>query len=268
MEPAEARRAWQCPVCDPGAVAEMWDQMAEGFARAPVPGGDDPFVRLVRDSYPVGPATSLLDIGCGSGGYTVALARGAGRAVGVDIAPAMIRDAEDLAAACGAGNVRFAVADWNALPPDGPLLRDGFDIVYARLAPAIRSAAAFEKMLGCCRGLGLLTKPAHRHDRVRTAVFAAAGLTDRSDDDDALRYAAVLLRARGLRPRYLREPDVWELDRPVHEVLRYHLAQVRSLMPLTPARERAVTAAVEALADGGIVHERITSVRTTIYWRM
>lgn len=268
MEPAEVRRAWQCPVCDSVAVAEMWDQMAESFARSPVPGDDDPFIRLVRAHHAIGPTTSLLDIGCGSGGYTIALARGAGRAVGVDISPAMIRDAEDLAAARGAGNVRFAVADWNALSPDGPLLREGFDIVYARLAPAIRSAAAFEKMLGCCRGLGLLTKPALRHDLVRTAVFAAVGLTDCSDDDDALRYAAVLLRARGLRPCYLREPDVWELDRPVHEVLRYHLAQVRSLTPLTPALEQKVAAAVWALADGGVVHEHITSMRTTIYWEM
>ncbi len=246
----------------------MWDLMADSFTAAPLPAADDPFVRLIREKGPVGPATRLLDIGCGTGGYTVRLAEGAREAVGLDISPGMVGAAAGTAAAAGADNVKFAVADWDRLTPGDPLLAGGFDIVYARLSPAIRSATAFEKMLGCCRGLGVLTKPTRRQDTVRRAVFAAAGAEDRSDDDDAVFYAAELLKGLGYTPEYRYADDIWILDRPVHEVLRYHLEQLASLVSLTPALEAKAAAAVGALAEGGIVHERITSVRTTLFWRM
>ncbi|MDD2626980.1 MAG: class I SAM-dependent methyltransferase [Candidatus Methanomethylophilus sp.] len=268
MEPDEVRRQWRDPVRDSRPVAAMWDLMADDFAVGPVPDDSDPFVKLIRDNWHIGPQTRILDIGCGTGGYTVRLAAGAQTALGLDISPAMLRAAADLAVRSGAHNVRFELADWNVLSPAGPLLKDGFDIVYARLSPAIRSAASFEKMIVCCRGLGVLTKPTHRRDRVRAAVLGAAGVKDRSDDDEAVRYADELLRGLGYRPQYRYADDVWSLDRPVHEVLQYHLEQLASLTELTPAVVHKVADAVAALAEGGVVHERIASVRTTLFWRM
>ncbi|MEO5723974.1 MAG: methyltransferase domain-containing protein [Ilumatobacteraceae bacterium] len=56
----------------------------------------------------------VLDIGCGSGGTTIELARmvgSTGEAVGVDIAPAMVAAARRLAGGLGLENVRFLHAD-------------------------------------------------------------------------------------------------------------------------------------------------------------
>ena len=59
----------------------------------------------------------FLDVGCGTGAAVRAAAAVAGRAVGADISPEMIRRATELAS--GLTNVEFVVADSEALPfPD------------------------------------------------------------------------------------------------------------------------------------------------------
>jgi len=53
----------------------------------------------------------MLDLGCGSGRLSLALARVAGRVVGLDRDPTAIRGARTRAAAAGLGNVEFHEAD-------------------------------------------------------------------------------------------------------------------------------------------------------------
>lgn len=58
-----------------------------------------------------------LDVGCGGGRYTLALARlGARRAVGIDLAEASIRDAERRAAGLGIEGVEFRVGSAAEIP--------------------------------------------------------------------------------------------------------------------------------------------------------
>jgi len=72
-----------------------------------------------------------IDIGCGSGSTTLTLAGRVGlegEAVGIDIAPAMVVAARDLAAAAGVENASFVVADAQA----ENLGDSAFDAAYSR----------------------------------------------------------------------------------------------------------------------------------------
>jgi ubiquinone/menaquinone biosynthesis C-methylase UbiE len=79
----------------------------------------DPQQRAMVDAYlsrvEFAPDARVLEIGCGTGAVTRALARRSGVAVaiGVDPSPVFIAKAEELAA--GIGNVEFAVGDGRAL---------------------------------------------------------------------------------------------------------------------------------------------------------
>ncbi len=81
------KREWVSPARNKSALqAEIWDRAAENFADRPLPEFEtDPFLKLVSRTVPLHRGLSVLDIGCGAGGYAVALAKWAGEVVGEDI---------------------------------------------------------------------------------------------------------------------------------------------------------------------------------------
>jgi len=71
-----------------------------------------------------------LDLGCGTGHSTLALAARAGHVVGLDLTEAMLAEARRLAAERGTGNVRFERGD----AEDPPYPDASFDVVSSRVS--------------------------------------------------------------------------------------------------------------------------------------
>ncbi|HWT25732.1 MAG TPA: class I SAM-dependent methyltransferase [Solirubrobacteraceae bacterium] len=99
----------------------------------------------------------VLDLGCGVGTAALYLARRRPvEVVGVSISPAQVRLAERFAAGAGPlqGRVRFAVADFTALPSD----LAGFDLAFAieSFAHADPAAAFFDQAARALRAGGAL----------------------------------------------------------------------------------------------------------------
>jgi ubiquinone/menaquinone biosynthesis C-methylase UbiE len=105
-----------------------------------------------------------LDLGCGAGDFTAALARAGGEAVGVDVAEAALERARS----------RHPEVEFRLVPFDGPLpFEDGsFDLVWS--SEVIEHVADTARWLSEVRrvlvpgGRLLLTTPSH--GRVRVAV--------------------------------------------------------------------------------------------------
>ncbi len=96
------------------------------------------------------PGMRLLDIGCGPGTITLGLATlvAPGEVLGIDIQPAMVARARELAAERGVGNVRFEVADVNALAADaGPFDAAFANMVLMHLPEPVRALAAVRRVL-------------------------------------------------------------------------------------------------------------------------
>ncbi|MBB3222936.1 class I SAM-dependent methyltransferase [Pseudoduganella umbonata] len=101
---------------------------------------------LVED---VLPGQQVLDVGCGTGGTTLAVARRTGRATGVDISAPMIAVARDMAAAAGvpaeflcadAQHYGFAPASFDALVSRfGMMFFEDAAAAFANLRHAVRS---------------------------------------------------------------------------------------------------------------------------------
>jgi len=128
-------RAWEGP--EGGYWAEHAD-LLEG-----VPARYD---AGLLDAAAIGPASRVLDVGCGTGSLTRAAARRAanGAALGVDLSTAMIAVARDRAARAGLPNAAFARADAQVHPfPAG-----GVDVVVSRTGASFfgDAAAAFANL--------------------------------------------------------------------------------------------------------------------------
>ncbi|MGA0604561.1 class I SAM-dependent methyltransferase [Phenylobacterium sp. VNQ135] len=90
-----------------------------------------PFVDVLTDEAFPGPGGQVLDIGCGAGATTLAMAGRLGpngRALGVDISGPLVTAARARAEAEGVGNAAFVEADAQTYPFEA----EGFDAVISR----------------------------------------------------------------------------------------------------------------------------------------
>ena len=128
-------------------VLDQFSQQAEAYAalvnkasgRLP-----DPLIEALSPR----PSDRVLDVGCGSGQFAVAIASLVAHVVGADLTPAMLDRARAHQAQTGAANVEGLQADSTALP-----VADGsFDIVTSRsmLHHAADPAATLAEMRRAC----------------------------------------------------------------------------------------------------------------------
>lgn len=95
----------------------------------------------------INPQMTLLDIGCGPGAVTVALAGRVKRTIGIDIEPDAIERARRLASASNTTSMEFIGADMTALP----FGNDAFDAVFAHGVLYHLDAATLTRTLGEAR---------------------------------------------------------------------------------------------------------------------
>ncbi|GIJ46270.1 hypothetical protein Val02_31560 [Virgisporangium aliadipatigenens] len=89
-----------------------------------------PFDELILDAVPSGSGSRVLDVGCGTGATTVAIARrldASGHALGVDVAEQMVAAARSRAERAGVP-ASFVVADAQRHPFEA----GGFDVIVSR----------------------------------------------------------------------------------------------------------------------------------------
>jgi ubiquinone/menaquinone biosynthesis C-methylase UbiE len=128
-------------------VLDQFSQQAEAYAalvnKASGP-AQDPLIAALAAT----PTDRVLDVGCGSGQFAVAIAPFVAQVTGVDLTPAMLDKARVHQAKAGVANVDWLQADSTALP-----VADGaFDIVTSRsmFHHAADPAATLAEMRRAC----------------------------------------------------------------------------------------------------------------------
>lgn len=110
-------------------VREQFERQAEIYSRNEVV-TDPAVLRFVVSVSAIGPADRALDVACGPGFLTLALARRARAVIGVDITPRFLAAAHQRATAEGIVNATFLPADVERLA----FTRDSFDVVTCKFA--------------------------------------------------------------------------------------------------------------------------------------
>lgn len=137
--PASASRASAASAPDLHAeLASSWERNAEAWTTA-VRSGAIPSRRAGTDAAILdavrraGPG-HILDVGCGEGWLVRALAADGHEVTGVDASAPLIAAAEAAPAPAGTGRIRYAVADYAALPALAERLGAPFDIAVCNFA--------------------------------------------------------------------------------------------------------------------------------------
>ena len=128
------------------STREFWNSRAESFPRYEA--GADTYearmLQLARDNGVDFHGKSILDVGCGSGMYTIRLVQQAATVTALDISDEMLRILMQDAAAQGLANIRPVCSDWQHFAP-----AERFQIVFASMTPALTDDAAREKLHAC-----------------------------------------------------------------------------------------------------------------------
>ncbi len=128
---------------DSSLMRESFARQAGAFARSPFQRDPERLKRLIR-FLELRPADRILDVACGPGIVTTALARGGYDAIGIDLTDAMVRQA-------GSGDgCRYVVGDAMRLP----FRACGFDRVVCR-----NSFHHFQDPLSATRQMADVVRP-------------------------------------------------------------------------------------------------------------
>ncbi len=124
-------------------LREKWDKKARHYNRYT----DDPKVleahicRLIQEAGLDLSDKNILDIGCGTGAYTLRFAQKARSVDAIDIAPAMLKILNEDAKKIGLHTVTTYQSSWEDF-----VLPQAYEIAIATMFPALKEDADFQKM--------------------------------------------------------------------------------------------------------------------------
>ena len=241
-----------------------WDSVAEDY----VPDGEtalqnDPFLKYLHEKGILNQNMRVLDVGCGAGAYTIALAGAVGEAVGVDFSPKMIETAKRSARERNIGNVAFYERDWFRTPADEFMGK--YDLAFAHTTPAVSDYTTLVKLMDASRRYCVLCKPARRTDEVFDQVRCLAGCGE-NRTDDAVAYAFDTVWGHGYNPEVTYQETVWKSEKTLEEARRWYLGRLKGSAALDDRTEKKIRAFLEEISKDGMVSETVRTTLVNIFW--
>ena len=268
MKLDELKKIWTSKE-QPEVQQRIWDRAADSYRARPLPTFEnDDFLKLLRDMMPDMAGKRFLDVGCGAGVYSLAIAMEGGQAVGVDISPKMIGHACERAETEHIPGTEFIALNWADADIDTLGYRGAFDVVFAHMTPAICDYATFDKLNACSRGLCLVEKPTRRNDVVLDEACRRVGIGANEKFNSDLEYIFSYLWNSGYSPAFYYKKEVWKSERTIEDMVAWCTDRARLRKALTSADEQIIREYVESVAVDGMVTETVNTTRVTIAWRV
>jgi SAM-dependent methyltransferase len=241
----------------------FWDRKAEGY-----PSPLDPAtlkatrgtLSMMRRLGAEWRGRDVLDIGCGTGLFALAMAPAARRVVGTDLSPRMLARMRKEAAAAGLRNVEALRADWKRFP--AAALEGRFALAVASMTSAVGTPAEILRMEACAEKCAYVGWYGVRRNPVMEAVFRLHGLPYRSPEGASRVERSLKALGRRFRKKVFRE--VWRREEPLEKALR----DARAHIGINGVRFRKKEAGelFLKLFPGGTVRQRTEARKALFVW--
>lgn len=258
---------WKSEQMDIEAETSAWDSTADDYVyEDKINFTDDPFLRFMSEKTDLNSQMRTLDVGCGAGAYSVALAERVGQADGVDLSPRMVALGNEYASLHGVDNMKLWVENWHSC--DTVKFRGRYDVVFAHTTPAVADFATLRKLCDASRGSCFLCKPARRTDLVFDQLRTIAGIksADTAEDPTVLTFAA--LWYMGYDPESAFTKVRWVSERSVEDAEKWYLGRLRGSAKITDAAVNEIRSFLRDIASDGIVREQTDTTLVHMYWRV
>lgn len=128
--------------------AKKWNKRADTYPRfsEESSGIETRVINLAKSAGVTFNGKSVLDIGCGTGRFTIRIAKMADQVTGTDISENMLEILREDAASEGIENIEAVCSDWTKFTDNRK-----WDITMATLTPAMRAENQFKRMIDMAR---------------------------------------------------------------------------------------------------------------------
>jgi len=257
---------WPKNTRDKNATIALWDAAAPDYGRKPKPTTQSSAVlSLIERTGMLPKDSSALDIGCGSGRYTQALACMCAHVTATDISPKMLYAARRI----GIPNADFVLADWDDADIDALGWGGRFDLALANMTPAVDTPDALSKMCAASRGWCLLVRPTHRTDSVTDKITAHLGIADvGSHNVDTMPLCFALLWQMGYLPHIEYGHRTWDVRKPLDSAIQMYTDRIRIHHSISQTDEHRIGDYLESIAEDGFIHEHVETTVVMLYWQV
>ena len=271
MNIEEIRKNWiNMADKDMDASIKMWDSTSVYYRDKPkLKWESNDFLKELNSTIELTNEMKILDIGCGAGLYTIAMAEKVNKAIGFDLSPKMIEFAKERALKEVVSNTEFIAGDWNKFDIKKEKFESRFDIVFAHMSPGINSAETFEKMIACSKKHCFLVKTARRKDLIMDQVIKLAGIDNLAEkSDNNIIYAFQMLWLLGYCPRLSYRQEEWATEKSLDEAYIWYINRVKTYKNITNYEETKVKNYLNDFAVEGKIYDKTSTTIVTIYWRI
>ncbi len=268
MDLDEIRNKWTNEYNDKKAAVDMWDSMAGQFKDYDIPGNENRLIKLIEKENMIESGSRVLDVGCGTGKYSAALAGKALSVTGIDLSPKMIEFGKENMERLQIKNVDLICSDWSGFDTLENGYENKFDLVFAHMTPAVSDAVTFEKMIRCSSRYGIMCKPTRRTDEISDEIMKMAGV-NKSDPgrDESILYAFSMLWLMGYNPKLEYEEQEWNHKKTLEEACGMYINRVKTHKRLSDQEEEKIRQFLSSALKEGFIEEKVKTTVTVLYWQ-
>ncbi len=257
---------------------ETWDRLAEGWKKDP-PEVEEAKARqyaAVTDFFLergiITGESSVIDVGCGAGGYAMCFAEHAKQVTCSDISPKMLEHCKTLAAERGLTNVDYVDCDFLEFDTDAAGWNGKFDLVFTSLTPAMDGLASVEKVNSISRNWCFNNSFVYRRDNLRNAVLEnvyGRSATNRWGNSSAYCLFNILWHM-GLKPemRYYSETIEHEYDMDLEVAKGVTINIIRDRAPTDEEIKRTFDYLEKNMSENGKIRKVTESLFAWTLWNV
>ncbi len=195
--------------------AKKWNGVAGQFNELRIPIWEEDLFLKTIEKLPVwGKDSEVLDLGCGAGRYSIAVADRCGHVTGSDVSPKMIEFADKKEEEFGKGNITFVNECWHDIDIRERGYENKFDLIFGHMTPAFDTTEDIEKANRASKGYCALATFAERKAPVADRFLKFMETESRWHDENKIPAFFEYLYKTKKHPRvdyYLRD-DTQEFD--------------------------------------------------------
>ena len=242
----EIKIKWTLKENDKKSNISLWDEKADYFGNYAIPTiEEDKFLKLLKDEKILNKKFKVLDVGCGGGKYSLALANECDEILGIDLSPKMIEYANKNKENFNIKNTSF--------------------LVFASMTPAVASASTFEKFMECSRKYCVLRCNIKRNDFIYDGIRKELSMEQTKENLNFL-YAFKMIYLKGYLPKIFYEEKKWIYEEPLDKAFNVYIKKIKSLKSVDMKEENQIRELINKISKDGYVKEEISSVIATIIW--